>query len=57
MRTLAAFVATMLIAGCAVAPSSDGGIVGTGNRIDCEDLLKKGRSLPDDCKEQRAAPR
>jgi hypothetical protein len=42
MRSMvAACIAAFSIAGCAVAPSSDGGIVGTGNRIDCEEQVKK----------------
>ena len=36
----------VLLGGCAM----DGGIVGTGNRIDCEALAKKGEPVPDECK-------
>ena len=57
---LAACIAALSMAGCAVAPSSDGGIVGTGNRIDCEEQVRKDGSRvppPGDCKPERAAPR
>ena len=58
MRRIAAVLAfTVFIAGCATAPREDGGIVGTGNRIDCEELLKKGRSVPEECKGERTPPR
>jgi len=33
--------AAALIAGCAMEPRQDGGIVGTGNRTDCEEAAKK----------------
>lgn len=57
-RRIAAVLAfTAFLAGCATAPREDGGIVGTGSRIDCEDLVKKGRTLPEECKGERAAPR
>jgi hypothetical protein len=46
-------VAIMSLAGCA-SPNIDGGIVGTGNRIDCERLEKERAqaSLPEDCKQE-----
>jgi hypothetical protein len=53
MRTFAACVAAILIGGCAAAPRSDGGIVGSGNRIDCEEQVRKDgarTSTPADCK-------
>jgi len=49
-----------LIAGCAPGPSIDGGIVGTGNRMDCEPQTRKDGAqvpLPEECKRQNAAPR
>jgi hypothetical protein len=52
MRTFAACIAAILIAGCAATPRSDGGIVGTGNRIDCEEHIRKDGTgkPPPDCK-------
>jgi hypothetical protein len=47
------WIAAVLLAGCA---ATDGGIVGTGNRVDCETAAKKGadrESLPPECREQR----
>jgi hypothetical protein len=46
-------IAAVSIAACAVAPSIDGGIVGTGNRVDCE--ARTEGTLPQDCK--RETPR
>jgi hypothetical protein len=43
-----AFIAALSAGGCAVAPQSDGGIVGTGNRIDCEAQPKQG-AMREDC--------
>jgi hypothetical protein len=46
----------LCMAGCAVRPGVDGidgGIVGTGNRIDCEALAKKdrtGATAPEECR-------
>lgn len=40
------------LGGCASAPDIDGGIVGTGNRVDCAALAKKERphaSAPQEC--------
>ena len=37
----AAAVVALLITGCAAAPREDGGIVGTGNRSDCEEPVRK----------------
>jgi hypothetical protein len=56
MRTLAAWIGAVLIGGCAPAPSSDGGIVGTGNRIDCQEQVRKdGTKIPPpaECKAER----
>ncbi len=53
-------IAVVSIAGCAVGPNIDGGIVGTGNRMDCEPQTKKDGTqipLPEECKQQSAAPR
>jgi hypothetical protein len=55
---IAACIVLATLAGCASSPESDGGIVGTGNRIDCEALAKKQRTqapLPEDCKRDSAA--
>jgi hypothetical protein len=58
---LAVYAAAVLIAGCAAAPREapapsqspapreDGGIVGTGNRSDCEAQPKEGARRRDDC--------
>jgi len=48
-------IAVISIGGCAVGPSIDGGIVGTGNRMDCEpQTTKEGTQvpLPEECKPQ-----
>lgn len=53
MKTVIAFVAAVFIAGCASSPGIDGGIVGTGNRVDCEPQAgKDGKPvpLPEHCK-------
>ncbi|HJY75401.1 MAG TPA: hypothetical protein VKE95_02160 [Burkholderiales bacterium] len=49
-------IAVLSLAGCAAAPRSDGGIVGTGNRIDCEALRKERpeAALPEDCQQESA---
>jgi hypothetical protein len=53
MRLLWLIGAALVIAfwGCASAPGPEleGGIVGTGNRPDCEALKKKGETLPAEC--------
>jgi hypothetical protein len=57
---VAACIVLATVAGCAASPESDGGIVGTGNRIDCEALAKRERTqapLPEDCKRDGAASR
>ena len=51
-----ACAAAALIAGCAAAPREDGGIVGTGNRPECEEQVRKDGSrapVAEDCKRNR----
>ncbi len=43
----AALLAAALAAGCAAAPKSDGGIVGTGDRPGCEAQSQKGSTSPE----------
>jgi len=53
MKSLIALVAAAVIAGCASAPGMDGGIVGTGNRVDCEPRTGtdgKPVPLPEECR-------
>ena len=55
--TVAGCVAVVSIAGCAAGPAVeriDGGIVGTGNRIDCEALAKErtAASAPEECRDK-----
>lgn len=60
LPAVAACIALVTVAGCASAPGIDGGIVGTGTRIDCEALAKKGRTeapLPEECKRESGAIR
>jgi hypothetical protein len=54
---LVACSAVLSLAGCAATSSSDGGIVGTGDRIDCEALRKERAQapLPEECR--RESPR
>jgi hypothetical protein len=50
---LALCIAALSIAGCSSSPGIDGGIVGSGNRIDCAALAKKERpdaTIPEDCR-------
>ena len=59
-RLTAILAMSALLAGCAAAPREDGGIVGTGNRIDCEEQVRKGgprAPAPQDCKREAATPR
>jgi hypothetical protein len=52
---VAACIAAISITACSVAPGIDGGIVGTGNQMDCEVHAKKGGipgSVPEDCKRE-----
>ena len=50
-----AFALAAAIAGCASVPD-EGGIVGTGNRPDCEALKKKGETLPAECRRVSEPP-
>jgi hypothetical protein len=43
------WIAVASLAGCA---ATDGGIVGTGNRLDCETAAKTG-ATPPECREER----
>ncbi len=46
-------VSGMLLTACSTSPRMDGGIVGTGNRVDCEAERAKGgtpESLPPECR-------
>jgi hypothetical protein len=59
-RLTAMLAMSALLAGCAAAPREDGGIVGTGNRIDCEEQVRKDRGrapVPQECNREGAAPR
>lgn len=48
---IAAAIAAVSTSGCATAPEMDGGIVGTGNRPDCEAMARKDpSSLPPECR-------
>jgi len=53
MRRLLLITISVLLGACAATPEMDGGIVGTGNRVDCEALAKKAGSLPEECKPPR----
>jgi hypothetical protein len=49
------YVAAISITACSVSPGIDGGIVGTGNRVDCEAQAKKNGtpgSIPEDCRRE-----
>jgi hypothetical protein len=53
-------IAVAAVAACSSAPGIDGGIVGTGNRIDCENQTRKDGAqapVPEDCKRESAARR
>jgi hypothetical protein len=46
-------IAAIVLTACSAAPRIDGGIVGTGNRVDCEAQTKKDGtpgSSPEQCK-------
>jgi len=46
-------IVALAIAGCASRPNIDGGIVGSGNRVDCAALAKKDGAdapTPEECK-------
>ncbi len=52
---IAMYIAAISITACSVAPRIDGGIVGTGNREDCETQAKRDKtpgSAPEDCKRE-----
>jgi hypothetical protein len=53
MRRLLLLIIIVSLAACATAPEMDGGIVGTGNRIDCEALAKKDAPLPEECRRRQ----
>jgi hypothetical protein len=60
LAAIAMCIAVASIAACGVSPGIDGGIVGTGNRMDCEPQAKKDGSrmpVPQECKPESAAPR
>lgn len=43
--------AAAVLGACASTPSMEGGIVGTGNKPDCEALKKAGKApLPEECR-------
>ena len=50
--TIAVCITSLSVSSCSVAPRMDGGIVGTGNRTDCEAQAKNGTPgpNPEDCK-------
>jgi hypothetical protein len=48
---VAVSIAAISMTACSVAPGIDGGIVGTGNRVDCEAQAKKDRA-PEECKRE-----
>ena len=52
MKRLVLIIGIALLGACATGPEMDGGIVGTGNRIDCEALAKKGGALPEECRKR-----
>jgi hypothetical protein len=54
--TVAICIAAILITGCATGTGIDGGIVGTGNRPNCEPNVAKDGTripLPEECARQR----
>ena len=51
LAAISACIALAAIAGCAATPDIDGGIVGTGNRIDCANS-KGTQRTPEDCEKQ-----
>jgi hypothetical protein len=54
-KWMAAGLAVLSMAACSTARMEDGGIVGTGNRIDCEAYARKGGtpdSVPEECKRE-----
>jgi len=60
LLAIARGIAAVSIAGCAAAPNMDGGIVGTGNRMNCEPQTNQDGTpvpLPEECKRQSGATR
>jgi hypothetical protein len=60
VSVIAVCIAVASIGACATAPDIDGGIVGTGNRIDCEALAKKTGTqapVPEQCSRESAGTR
>jgi hypothetical protein len=50
-RIALACLVVLSIGACATAKHDEGGIVGTGNNVDCERVAKKnGSALPEECK-------
>lgn len=51
----AASIAALSLASCSTTRMEDGGIVGTGNRVDCEAYATKGGTpdrIPEECKRE-----
>jgi hypothetical protein len=48
LSIIAAGIVAISVTACSLAPSMDGGIVGTGNRVDCEKQAKKNET-PEEC--------
>jgi hypothetical protein len=47
-------IIAITLSACSRPPRIDGGIVGTGNRVDCEAFAKKDPgSVPEDCRRER----
>jgi hypothetical protein len=60
LSALTMCIAVGSLAACATAPDIDGGIVGTGNRMDCEPRTKTDGTpvpVPQECKRESTAPR
>jgi hypothetical protein len=60
VSVIAACILVGSLGACASAPDIDGGIVGTGNRIDCEALAKQERNeapVPEQCRRESAGTR
>lgn len=51
----AASIAVLTMSACSTTRMEDGGIVGTGNRVDCEAYARKGGTpdrVPEECKRE-----
>ena len=49
-------ISGMLLTACSTSPRMDGGIVGTGNQVDCDAQAKKDGSaapLPEECQREK----